>query len=131
MSEWAEKKITWQIAGMLLFETLKNQKSDFLNSNTCFCSRLFLVYLHFTKHWSNFILKSHKNWILTSNENKIVQKWIKIVLHECLVADLIYVLFILSHYHLSQSEDIECFLSVATSLEVMISYFRSSQERLT
>ena len=27
--------------GMLLFETLKNQKSDFLNSNTCFCLRLY------------------------------------------------------------------------------------------
>ena len=44
---------------------------------------------------------------------------------------ILYVLFILSHYHLSQSEDIECFLSVATSLQVTISYFRSSQERLT
>jgi hypothetical protein len=27
--------------GMLVFETLKNKKSDFLNSNTCFCSRLY------------------------------------------------------------------------------------------
>ena len=26
---------------MLVFETLKNKKSDFLNSNTCFCSRLY------------------------------------------------------------------------------------------
>ena len=29
------------ICGMLLFETLKIKKSDFLNSNTCFCSRLY------------------------------------------------------------------------------------------
>ena len=67
MSEWAEKKDTWQthhafvkylffqlirttnkkvlflkrICGMLLFETLKFKKSDFLNSNTCFYSRLY------------------------------------------------------------------------------------------
>ena len=27
--------------GMLVFETLKNKKSDFLNSNTCQCSRLY------------------------------------------------------------------------------------------
>ena len=26
---------------MLVFETLKNKKSDFLNSNTCFCSQLY------------------------------------------------------------------------------------------
>jgi hypothetical protein len=26
---------------MLVFETLKNKISDFLNSNTCFCSRLY------------------------------------------------------------------------------------------
>ena len=64
MSKWAEKKVTWhlsshylqnlsiftnkkvlflkKICGMLVFETLKNKKSDFLNSNTCFCSRLYV-----------------------------------------------------------------------------------------
>jgi hypothetical protein len=32
---------------MLVFETLKNKKSDFLNSNTCFCSRLYSTYFPF------------------------------------------------------------------------------------
>ena len=30
-----------KIWGKLVFETLKNRKSDFLNSKTCFCSRLY------------------------------------------------------------------------------------------
>ena len=67
LSEWAEKKDTWQthhafvkylffqlirttnkkvlflkkICGLLLFETLKIKKSDFLNNKTCFFSRLY------------------------------------------------------------------------------------------
>ena len=31
---------------MLLIETLKSKISDFLNSNTCFCSRLYDMQLH-------------------------------------------------------------------------------------
>ena len=30
---------------MLVFETLKNKNSDFLNSNTCSCSRLYGILL--------------------------------------------------------------------------------------
>ena len=30
--------------GMLIFKTLKNKKSDFLNFNTCFCLRLYSMY---------------------------------------------------------------------------------------
>ena len=32
--------------GMLVFKTLKNKKSDFLNSNTCSYSRLYGTYVH-------------------------------------------------------------------------------------
>ena len=35
--------------GMLLFETLKIKKSDFLNSNTCFYSRLYGMYFFLMK----------------------------------------------------------------------------------
>jgi hypothetical protein len=34
-----------KICGMLLIETLKSKLSDFLNSNTYFCSRLYGTYL--------------------------------------------------------------------------------------
>ena len=39
----ANKKVLFlkKICGMLLFKTLKIKKSDFLNSNTCFYSRLY------------------------------------------------------------------------------------------
>ena len=33
-----------KICGMLVIETLKSKISDFLNSNTCFCSRLYSMW---------------------------------------------------------------------------------------
>ena len=36
-----------KICAMLVIETLKNKISDFLNSNTCFCLRLYGIY----KNW--------------------------------------------------------------------------------
>ena len=38
-----DKKVLFlkKICGMLLFETLKIKKTDFLNSNTCWCSQLY------------------------------------------------------------------------------------------
>ena len=43
LSIFTNKKVLFlkKICGMLVFETLKNKKSDFLNSNTCFCSQLY------------------------------------------------------------------------------------------
>ena len=35
-----------KICGMLVIETLKNKISDFLNSNTCFCLRLYGRFCH-------------------------------------------------------------------------------------
>ena len=39
---------------MLVFETLKNKKSDFLNSNTCFCSPLYGMYFILTNKLQYF-----------------------------------------------------------------------------
>ena len=43
LSIFTNKKVLFlkKICTMLVFETLKNKKSSFLNSNTCFCSRLY------------------------------------------------------------------------------------------
>ena len=42
-SIFKNKKVLFlkNICGMLVFETLKNKNCDFLNSNTCFCLRLY------------------------------------------------------------------------------------------
>ena len=41
-SDYKQKSfVPKKICGMLVFETLKNKKSDFLNSNTCFCLQLY------------------------------------------------------------------------------------------
>ena len=45
---------------MLAFQTLKNKNSDFLNSNTCFCSRSDLKnpnYFNFSSFFGDFCLK--------------------------------------------------------------------------
>ena len=44
-----------KICGMLVFETLKNKISDFLNSNTSFCLRLYCIwYIHYTAQTTVF-----------------------------------------------------------------------------
>ena len=51
---------------MLVFETLKNKKSDFLNSNTCFCLRLNGRFFNVSNTW-------YKSLIETQVSNKIEQ----------------------------------------------------------
>ena len=68
-----------KIFGMLVFETLKNQKSDFLNSNTCFCSRLYsMLNILFAKPRRPRLLKDYpsllSNWIWTTDKTPLNYK---------------------------------------------------------
>ena len=44
-----------KICRMLVLETLKNKKSDFLNSKTCFCSRLYGIWVQQHSPYTAFL----------------------------------------------------------------------------
>ena len=55
--------------GMLLIETLKNKISDFLNSNTCFCSQLYGI----LKYLLRFICL-YQHYVHTSTSTYLIEK---------------------------------------------------------
>ena len=74
---WKTKKVLFleKICGMLVIETFKSQVSDFLNSSTCFCSRLYGMLncnpqnlsRHFSKKWQMIWSKTSKNKVFFHN----------------------------------------------------------------
>ena len=65
---------------MLLFETLKNQKFDFLNSNTCFCSRLYgsTNYPMSDNNLSNVLVKQQEKskWAKLVWNSRLIETWV-------------------------------------------------------
>ena len=62
LSILTNKKVLFlkKICGTLVFETLKNKTSDFLNSNTCFCSGLYRIFMSVSQWEKNLNTKSNQ-----------------------------------------------------------------------